>query len=129
MKEEVDAGRGLVTGLQVIAIYVTDLARARGFYEGILGFQESGTMPPGVVLASGDVTLYLEPGRKPREDDPATRPVVAPVFAAASVLAVRDRLRDAGVPMLGDLQHPGPEFAFFQCLDPDGNVIEFAGTP
>ena len=54
---------GLVTGLQVIAVYVSDLDRARGFYEGLLGFRETGAMPPGVVVSSGGVSLYLEPGR------------------------------------------------------------------
>jgi len=119
----------LVTGLQVVAIYVTDLERALEFYEGLLGFKESGKMPPGRVLSAAGITLYIEPGRAQRSPIAEQACGVAPAFAAESVLAARDKLIAAGVPMHGELVHPGDEFAFFQCLDPDGNIIEFAGRP
>ena len=129
MKDTDGRVHGLVTGLQVIAIYVTDLARARAFYEGILGFAKTSDMGPGIVLESGGVIVYLEPGREAPAADPGTACQIAPAFAADSVLATRQHLLDADVPMHGELQHPSETFAFFQCLDPDGNVIEFAGTP
>jgi len=120
---------GLVTGLQVIAIYVTDLERALEFYRGLLGFEEIGKMPPGLVLACGGVTIYVEPGHTRRPDDPAAGCGIAPAFAAESVLATHKLLAAAGVPILGEIQHPNEEFAMFQCLDPDGNIVEFAGAP
>jgi catechol 2,3-dioxygenase-like lactoylglutathione lyase family enzyme len=129
MSDADEAPTGLVTGLQVIAIYVTDLERAREFYEGLLGFTESGAMPPGILLSSGGLTLYVEPGKPEGSGDPARTSFVAPVFGAESVLAVHEKLVAAGVPMHGELQQAGDQFAFFQCKDPDGNVVEFAGKP
>ena len=81
------------------------------------------------VLACGGVTIYVEPGHTRRPDDPAVGCGIAPAFAADSVLATHKLLAAAGVPMLGEIQHPNEEFAMFQCLDPDGNLIEFAGAP
>ena len=95
-KPGTEAG-GLVTGLQVIAIYVTDLDRALGFYEGLLGFKESKKMPPGRVLSGGGITLYIEPGRENRSAIAEAACGIAPAFAAKSVLAAREKLTEAGV--------------------------------
>ena len=53
-----------VTGLQVVAIYVSELERARAFYCGHLGFRQTGEMPPGIMLDAGGTTVYLEAGRE-----------------------------------------------------------------
>lgn len=118
-----------VTGLNVIAIHVTDLSQAEEFYRDQLGFQKCQDMPPGILMESADVTIYLEPGRQQGAERKRTAAEVSPCFACRSVKAASEALRAAGVPFVSDYQEFGPSFAFFQIMDPDGNVIEFAGEP
>lgn len=122
-------GKSMVTGLQAISVFVTDLARAREFWEGLLGFEPAGEMPPGMLFKAGEVTIYLEPGRKARADEPGAAAEVAPALATESVKAAHEKLRAAGVRIVRDYQKFGDDFAFFQCADPDGNLVEFAGAP
>ena len=95
MTAQGDKADGLVTGLQVLAVYVSELERARSFYEGLLGFKETGSMPPGVALSSGGVMLYLEPGRSPRTDDPGAACGIAPAVVYDGAVTPRQDVEDA----------------------------------
>ncbi len=103
--------------------------RARSCSPGNTTARDQGDMPPGVLMASGDVTIYLEPGRGARESVPGTTAEFSPCFATDSVKASWQALRDAGTTIVEEYQEFGPEFALFKVADPDGNLIEFAGRP
>jgi len=118
-----------VTGLNVIAVYVSDLDRAKAFYVDRLGFEVSEDHGPGVLLSAGDVTLYLEGGRAPDVAPPTTQPEVSPCFAVESVRRAYENLKAAGVTVVTDYVKYAPTYALFRVADPDGNLIEFAGTP
>jgi catechol 2,3-dioxygenase-like lactoylglutathione lyase family enzyme len=124
-----DPTAALVNGLNVVAIYVTDLERSRTFYEEQLGMTKSGDMPPGLLLAAGDCTVYLEGGREARESPGLKAAGVSACFSAPSVRACWERLEAAGVPVVEPYQQHGDQFAMFRVADPDGHVVEVAGTP
>ena len=54
----------LVSGVNVVGIYVTDLDRALRFYLEQLGLVDEGEMGPGRMMRAGEAAIYLEPGRK-----------------------------------------------------------------
>jgi catechol 2,3-dioxygenase-like lactoylglutathione lyase family enzyme len=118
-----------VKGLQVLCAYVSDLDRSAKFYTEILGFRQIGEMPPGLTLRSGDLTLYLEPGRQSRAAEPGDYSEFSPCFETESVRSAYRILKDSGVSIYEDYREYSPEFALFKITDPDGNMIEFAGNP
>jgi len=115
--------------LQVLAVYSADLERSKRFYIDHLGFEESGEMPPGVLMTGGGMTLYLEGGRAPREGAALAHPEICPCLDPGSVREAHDRLAAAGVPIVEKLQVLGEQFAMTKIADPDGNVLELAGKP
>jgi catechol 2,3-dioxygenase-like lactoylglutathione lyase family enzyme len=118
-----------VTGLNVLAIYVTDLERARLFYTDHLGFEPCGDYPPGLLLRAGGITIYLEGGHKlPAPQAPKTVGV-SPCFSTESVKATFTKLKAAGVNIVAKYQEFSAAYATFKITDPDGHVIEFAGKP
>lgn len=117
------------TGIEVVAIYVTDLERAKAFYCDTLGCVESEEMPPGILLKIGEQSIYLEGGRAPKSCEPGKHTEVAPCFGTASIKTAFEALEKEGVTILTPYKEFGPTFAMFQIADPDGNVIEFAGAP
>lgn len=129
-KKRVDAeGAVLVRGLAVGAVYVTDLARARAFYEGRLGLRFLCEMPPGVLLTAGDLQVYLEGGRR-ASDSPRLEAVGTSLcFDCASVRTAERILRAAGVEFVEDYRELAADFAMCRVLDPDGNVVELVGKP
>ena len=118
-----------ITGLNVVAIYGSDLERSRQFYMDILGFEECGNYEPGILLKSGSVTIYLEGGRSPKPDTDTSAAEISPCFSALSIKDTYENLKEAGVTIETDYQEFGPEYSLFRILDPDGHVIEFAGKP
>jgi len=118
-----------VKGLQVLSSYVSDLEKSVQFYKEILGFSQLGEVPPGLTLRAGDLTLYLEPGRKSKVDEPGIHAEFSPCFETDSVKTTYKTLKELGVAIFEDYQEYSPDFAMFKITDPDGNVIEFAGSP
>lgn len=117
-----------VKGLNVIAIYVADLERAKSFYINELGFVPSQEMPPGILLTAGDLTIYIEGGRTSKVDS-YNAAELHPCFATDSVKASYLALKEKGVKIVTDYIEYAPTFALFRIADPDGNTIEFAGHP
>jgi catechol 2,3-dioxygenase-like lactoylglutathione lyase family enzyme len=118
-----------IMGLQVLSLYVSDIARSLDFYTGALGFEKIGEMEPGVTLRSGELTLYIEPGRITRESEPGKHAEFCPCFEPDSVKAAFRELGAAGVTVVEGYREYSPEFAMFKIADPDGCVMEFAGKP
>jgi predicted enzyme related to lactoylglutathione lyase len=117
--------------IRALAIYVTDMGRAKKFYTEILGFQVSAELGPNLCFlesASGDIHIYLEGGNKPTSIDKKTSRLSFFLQAAKSAPETYAVLKKAGVKLLQD----APEFVgdgtlCFQFEDPDGNIINVAG--
>jgi glyoxylase I family protein len=122
-----------VTGFSHVAISVTDLAAARAFYCGILGFEE---LPrpdfgfPGMWLGVGELQLHFvetEEMPTPGKGFPHYALHVPTDKFDATIAA----LRAAGVPLLGD---PSSRVDFGKTVvaafiaDPAGNVIELTNV-
>jgi catechol 2,3-dioxygenase-like lactoylglutathione lyase family enzyme len=118
-----------VQGLNVLAIYVTDLEHSESFYRDQLGFEKTGEMPPGILMEAGRLTLYLVSNRQVKRTESSKVAEFSPCFATESVKSSYEALKAAGVTIAVDYQEFAPTFAFFQIADPDGNLIEFAGEP
>ena len=118
-----------ITHINVISIYVTDLETAKDFYISKLGFEDCENMAPGILLKSNYVTIYLEPGREPKNDAPTRHCTTAPCFAIKHIKRSYEELKKLGVYILMDYTEYGPTYAMFSITDPDGNVLEFAGQP
>ena len=74
-----------VTGLNVLAIYVSDIESAKLFYTEHLGFESCGDHPPGILMQAGDVTLYIEGGCQRQASPDAEAVTISPCFACESV--------------------------------------------
>ena len=120
-------------GVQTLAVYVTDMVRARQFYTDILGFRVRADVHPGLCfLASpnGRIDIYLEAGMKPAAVDNETVRLSFFLETEATAAETYGRLKAAGVRLLQDApEEVGDGIFCFQFLDPDGNVLEACGRP
>ncbi len=111
-----------VEGTDFAAVFVTDFPRARDFYGGTLGLEQSqeyGRIPGG-EFETGTLTLQiLDSAAIGREFSPNGSPLALRV---ADVAAARAELEAAGVEFLGETVDSGVcHMAHFK--DPDGNVL------
>jgi glyoxylase I family protein len=108
-----------VLGLNHTSVRVSDVGRAREFYEGLLGFA---TAPrpdlgfPGVWYALGGSQLHLIQTGKLFEDIDPTDPHLA--VEVENLDEVRRVLSERGIPIR---DFGGPQL---WIRDPDGNVVE-----
>ena len=128
-------------GIAELAIVVSNLDRARAFYVGLLGFEQSehdvgaggctlrigenrfmGLWEPGVWKSD-----FLAPERSARYFGAEVAPA-HPVFAVHQddVAAIADRLRGAGYEIDGPMPH-GDGSMHLYVSDPDNHAIEFWG--
>jgi catechol 2,3-dioxygenase-like lactoylglutathione lyase family enzyme len=111
-----------VEGADFAAIFVTDFERAREFYAGTLGLEQSKHYEriPGGEFETGNLTLQiLDSAAIGREFTPSGTPIALRV---ADVAAARAELESAGVEFLGETIDSGVcHQAHFK--DPDGNVL------
>ena len=119
----------VVNDMHVLAIYVTDLEKSEAFYSEHLGFKKIQDMSPGILMKAGEITLYLEAGRAEDRDKSSSTTGFCPCFATDSIKTSFEAISDTGIPIASSYQEFDPSFAFFRIRDPEGNLIEFAGTP
>ncbi|MBN1234039.1 MAG: VOC family protein [Candidatus Coatesbacteria bacterium] len=119
----------LIKDFNGIAFYVTDLGKAREFYVNMLGFEVTYEMDYGIFIKCGEITGYIEGGRKPFDIEPLTYPTICPVFKVESVKKAFQELKDKSANFVEEYRNFSDDFAMFSIADPDGNVIEFAGQP
>lgn len=112
-------------------LIVTDLAKSRAFYEGLLGFTPNPNRPnfgfEGVWYDIGENQVHLMVVPNPYEG--IQRPEhggrdVHIAFSVDDVEPVRAALEAAGVPYT--LSKSGRAALF--CRDPDGNAFEFSAV-
>ena len=111
-----------------LAVYVTDLERAKKFYTEILGFRIRVELGPELcflVSESGLIHIYLEGGCRTRIT--GERDVRLGFFLESARPAgeIYEELREAGVELLDDApRRVGDDIQTFRLRDPDGNIIE-----
>lgn len=117
--------------IRTVAVYVTDLARARRFYPEVLGFQVRVEVHPGLCFLAapnGNIDVYLEAGMKPATTDHQTARLGFFLKTEGRASDAFARLKAAGVRLLQDApEEVGDGILCFQFLDPDGNVLEACG--
>lgn len=118
---------------RTLAVYVTDMQRAKKFYTEILGFEISAELGPNLCFLkskSGKIYIYLEGGNKPTSIDPQTSRLSFFLQAENSASETYATLKSAGVKLLQKApEQVGEDTYCFQFEDPDGNIIEVAGRP
>lgn len=110
-----------------MAVY-TDMKRAKKFYIEILGFETFSEATPQLCLlksTSSDINIYLAGGYKPAStDNKISR--LSFFLSASETYAL---LKTAGVKLLQEAPgFVGDNTYCFQFEDPDGNIIEVAGS-
>lgn len=115
----------MITGVDFVSVGTADLARARDFYENVLGLEPSslwGSEPPlGAEFETGGVTLALvDSARLGMEFTPSKAPIALRVD---DVEAARAELESRGVEFLADTIDSGVcHQAIF--MDSEGNTLD-----
>ena len=134
-----DGATGVKTaGVHHARITVTDPARSREFYTGLLGFEAMMEFPDGVLVTNGSVFLGLrtgpDPARAPAGDriDPnrvGLDHLALSVGSKADLEAAGEQAKARGVPC-GEIVDFGPQFGFYVLMleDPDGIQIELTAN-
>ncbi|MBA2240044.1 MAG: VOC family protein [Solirubrobacterales bacterium] len=115
----------LITGVDFVTVFVTDLARAKEFYSTVLGLPlgvEYGKDGVGAEFETGSLTIQLiSAGAIGREFEPSGHPIALHVD---DVEAARTELESRGVSFQADTLDSGVcHMAFFE--DQDGNSLMF----
>ncbi len=125
-------GGYMFSRMRALAIYVTDLERAKMFYTTVLGFEVLTDINPDVCFlksTSGDIILYVEGGKTPASIDEETCRLSFFLQAEASAFETHAALKKAGAVLLQETpEQLGEDTYWFQVKDPDGNIIEVTGT-
>jgi lactoylglutathione lyase len=120
------AERPPIVGVAHIAFHVSDLAKARAFYSGLLGYEEAyhlgdAARPERVCFKINDRQLVcVLPGLPPGQIDRLSH--VA--FETTDVAALRAYLEEKGV-KAGEVATDAGGDRFLRVLDPDGHAVGF----
>jgi catechol 2,3-dioxygenase-like lactoylglutathione lyase family enzyme len=108
--------------LKHLALVVHDLGKARRFYERHFAFERQDWQGDILFLRDpNDFSLVLMKGDHPPNPG-AYHHFGFQVDSREAVLEHRQRLVDAGVPIVEDVDEPG--LISFKCTDPDGYTVE-----
>lgn len=118
-------------GVNTLAVYVSDMERAKAFYAGVLGFEVRAEPAPDLcflVSGSGELHIYLEAGHRVSRLDEDVCRLSLFLQTEGSVFEVYNRLEGAGVELLDDApEEVGENTYTFRFRDPDGNILEATG--
>lgn len=119
--------------IRSLAVYVTDMKRAKRFYTEILGLEVSADLGPNLCFLksrSGNIHIYMEGSSKSTSIDNQTSRLSFFLQAENSAFETYAALEAAGVKLLQEAPElVGDDTACFQFEDPDGNIIEVSGKP
>ncbi len=123
-------------GLRHLALRVTEMARSRSFYEGLLGMKPVWEPGPGsIYLSSGPDNLALHlmsEEEKKAFDSAATQMMDHLGFIVGSPEKVRKLEKEmsrAGVEILKPYKDHRDGSSSFYMADPDGNVVQILFEP
>jgi catechol 2,3-dioxygenase-like lactoylglutathione lyase family enzyme len=119
----------IINKLMMLAVLVSDMPKAKAFYEGQLGLkvgtdyrQDDNHWWVSLTLPEGGVTITLTT----YHEDNAKLGAVTLWFGTSDIVAAHKELGDKGVAVskIGDDLHgPGSGTKWFNFKDPDGNLI------
>jgi catechol 2,3-dioxygenase-like lactoylglutathione lyase family enzyme len=119
--------------VQCLAVYVTDMERAKKFYTEVLGFDGRVDLGPSLCFLrskSGEIDIYLESGHKPTSLDNQTSRLSFFLESEKTASETYAALKGAGVRLFGDAPElVSDDTACFKFADPDGNILEVSGKP
>src|SRR5690349_11394995 len=113
-----------------LAIPVHDQARSRRFYETHFGFgaRPARRYDEGVLMLYDATGFALALGPSPeRIVPPAWMHFGIGLPSRQAVLALRDRLVEDGVELVGEWDEP--DYVSVKCRDPDGYIVEASWEP
>jgi catechol 2,3-dioxygenase-like lactoylglutathione lyase family enzyme len=111
-----------IVGIANIAIKVSDLEKARNFYQHVLGLQEAFTVK--------DVTWFKVNDRQYVEVSPTLKSdsedrLIHIAFETADARKLRDYLASRGVEVPAKVSKDASENLSFEVKDPNGHMVEF----
>lgn len=117
-----------LTGIAHIGFAVSDLEKARGFYTGVLGYEQAfeikrpdGSVEMAFFKVNDTQYIELSPGLKPETDDRLTH--IA--FETSDIARLRQALERAGVKVPPKPGRGRDGNQNFSVRDPDGHRVEF----
>jgi lactoylglutathione lyase len=123
----IEPQRPRITDVAHMALYVSDLEKARAFYRDFLGFQEpyelknaDGTASVVFFKVNEDQYIELFPGLKPDQDR-----LHHISFATENAAALRDYLASRGVVVPNSTNKVRIGNTAFDVKDPEGHTLEF----
>jgi len=123
-------------GLRHLAIRVTDMARARNFYQGLLGMTVIWEPDPeNVYLTSGcdNLALHVMPTEEAASFDASKGQAMDHFGIIAEspevVQAMEVKMKQAGVKIVKPFKGHRDGSSSFYMADPDGNVIQILYEP
>ncbi|NLI97804.1 VOC family protein [bacterium] len=118
-------------GVHTVAIYVSNIARAKEFYIQILGFEHGWDVHDNLTfLKVGSTHVYLEGGYESHEITDKSLRLSFFLEADESVKEIFEALRSNGVVTIQESpEQVGDDTWWFQFQDPDGNILEVSGKP
>jgi catechol 2,3-dioxygenase-like lactoylglutathione lyase family enzyme len=134
-----DGGAGVKTGgVHHARITVSDPARARDFYTGLLGFTVMMDFPDGFLVTNGSVLLGLRTGPDPSKTPAGDRfdpnrigldHLALSIGSKADLERAAELCQAQGV-TCGEIVDFGPTFRFYVLMleDPDGIQIELTAN-
>ena len=134
-----DGGAGVKTGgVHHARITVSDPARSREFYTGLLGFEVMMEFPDGALVTNGTVLLGLRTGPDPSKAPSGDRfdpnrigldHLALSVSSKAELETALELCTAKGVPC-GEIVDFGSQFGFYVLMleDPDGIQIELTAN-
>ncbi len=122
-----ELARPRILGLAHVAFHVGDIAKARVFYEGFLGYQEpftldkpDGSLAVAFVKVNDEQYIELSPGLDPKADR-----LYHISFYTDDAEAMRAYLGRQGVKVPGQVTKGRIGNLNFNVTDPDGHTVEF----
>lgn len=123
-------------GLRHLALRVTDMAKARTFYQDLLGMAVAWEPDPENVYLTGgwdNLALHLMPEAERAAFDPAKGQAMDHfgfiVESPEDVSAWADKMEKAGVRIVKPFKQHRDGSSSFYMADPDGNVIQILYEP
>lgn len=122
----------MFTSADTLAVYASDMERAKKFYTDVLGFRVRADLGPSLCFLESEnrkIDIYLESGMKPAQLDNQTCRTSFFLRAEKTAAETYAALKAAGVKLLQENPEPvSDDLACFQLLDPDGNILEVCGA-
>ena len=119
-----------ITGISMVNVYTHDFERAYAFYAEFLGLKDDKYKIEKnhyYFQISKEAALFIEGGYQMSEHKDKES-CASFTFNVESAKALFNKLKEAGITVVQDEPMKMQDNVYwFQCFDPDGNIVEFIG--